>query len=93
MSKQAPVTESEVAMGPELEHGFEVIEDPDGGYVIHFPDLPGCMTQVDRLEEIAGAAQEIHELWVETELAAGAAIPRSRLHQKDGGQPRSTVLA
>lgn len=58
-----------------LEYSFDVVVDPDGGYVIRFPDLPGCMTQVERLEEVPSAAKEARTLWIETEYAAGADIP------------------
>ncbi|MBI2941038.1 MAG: toxin-antitoxin system HicB family antitoxin [Chloroflexi bacterium] len=58
-----------------LQYPFHVVADPDGGYVILFPDLPGCMTQVERIEEIPAAAEEIRTLWLETEHAAGADIP------------------
>ncbi len=35
-----------------LQYPFNVIAEPEGGYVIVFPDLPGCMTQVETLEDI-----------------------------------------
>ena len=49
------------------EYRFEVIPDAEGGYVIRYPELPGCMTQVESLEEVPAAAREIRELWLETE--------------------------
>ena len=54
---------------------FSVETDPDVGYFISFPDLPGCMTQVERAEEIAAKADEIRTLWLETAYAQGLAIP------------------
>ncbi len=57
------------------EDPFTVHAEPEGGYVIVFPDLPGCMTQVERLEEVGPAAEEIRALWIETEYEAGANIP------------------
>ncbi len=47
----------------------------DGGFVIHFPDLPGCMTQVDDPAEIASMADEIRVLWLRSEYAHGDDIP------------------
>ena len=58
-----------------LEYPFQVIADPDGGYVIRFPDLPGCTTQVERVDEIGPMAEEIRVLWLETEYERGADIP------------------
>ncbi|HEX5500864.1 MAG TPA: toxin-antitoxin system HicB family antitoxin [Thermomicrobiales bacterium] len=54
---------------------YLVMPDPEGGYVIRFPDLPGCLTQVETAEEIAAMADEIRVLWLETEFELGADIP------------------
>ena len=58
-----------------LEYPFQVIADPDGGYVVVFPDLPGCMTQADSYEEIAAMAQDARALWIETAYDHGREIP------------------
>ena len=52
-----------------LEYPFNVLTDPDGGYVVSFPDLPGCMTQVDNLDQVGPLAEEIRTLWLETAYA------------------------
>ena len=57
------------------QYRFDVIADPDGGYVILFPDLPGCMTQVETIDEVGPAADEIRTLWIETTLDMGQEIP------------------
>ena len=49
-----------------LEYSFNAIADPDGGYVIVFSDLPGCMTQVDSLDEIPYMAEDVRAGWLET---------------------------
>jgi len=54
---------------------YLVMPDPDGGYVIRFPDLPGCMTQVETADEIAPMADEIRALWIETAFDEGIDIP------------------
>ncbi|MEX1195882.1 MAG: toxin-antitoxin system HicB family antitoxin [Dehalococcoidia bacterium] len=59
----------------ELNYPFRVDADPDGGYVVTFPDLPGCMTQVESAEEIGQAAEEARRLWIMTECDDGADIP------------------
>lgn len=58
-----------------LQYPFNVVADEEGGYVILFPDLPGCMTQVESIEEISAAAEEIRTLWIETEYEEGEDIP------------------
>ncbi len=54
------------------DYRFEVIPDEHGGFVIVVPDMPGCMTQVESLEELPGAVREITELWLRTEYEAAA---------------------
>lgn len=54
---------------------FSVMPDPDGGYFISYPDLPGCMTQVEVPSEIGPAAEEIRILWLETAHDHGVDIP------------------
>jgi antitoxin HicB len=58
-----------------LDYPFVAHPDPEGGYVILFPDLPGCMTQVETIEEIGTAASEICALWIESEYEDGKDIP------------------
>lgn len=48
------------------QYTFHVIASEDGGYVILYPDLPGCMSQVDSVDEIPEVAEEIRILWLET---------------------------
>lgn len=50
-----------------LDYTFNAIADPDGGYVVVFPDLPGCMTQGDTLDEVRRMAEEARTLWIEAE--------------------------
>ncbi len=58
-----------------LDYPFNVVADPDGGYVVLFPDLPGCMTQVERLDEVGPMADDARRVWIETEYGRGADIP------------------
>lgn len=57
-----------------LDYPYIVVPD-EGAYVIRFPDLPGCMTQVDDSANIAAMAEEIRTLWIEGEYEDGATIP------------------
>jgi predicted RNase H-like HicB family nuclease len=49
-----------------LEYPFNVIADPDGGYVVEFPDLPGCVTQAETLDEVVPMARDAFEIWMES---------------------------
>jgi antitoxin HicB len=53
---------------------FNAVAD-DGEYVVMFPDLPGCLTQVERVEDIGAAAEEARTLWIETAYEQGLEIP------------------
>ncbi len=46
--------------------------------VIFYPDLPGCITQVDTADEILLAADEIRALWLETAYDQNLNIPLPR---------------
>jgi antitoxin HicB len=54
---------------------FQVVADKEGGFLVCFPDLPGCFTQVDDVDDIGPMAEEIRTLWIETEYERGADIP------------------
>jgi antitoxin HicB len=59
-----------------LKYPMHVIaDDVTDSYVVVFPDLPGCMTQVDSLDELAEMAEEVRMLWIETEYEDGDPIP------------------
>jgi predicted RNase H-like HicB family nuclease len=54
---------------------FEVIASEDGGYVIRFPDLPGCITQTETVEEIGPLAEDARRVWIESAYRDGQPIP------------------
>lgn len=58
-----------------LEYSFMVWADPDGGYVITYPDLPGCITQADTLDEIVPMAEDARRSWIEIAYEEGVDIP------------------
>jgi predicted RNase H-like HicB family nuclease len=49
-----------------MEYPFNVLADPDGGYVVEYPDLPGCITQAETLDEVVPMAEDARRLWLET---------------------------
>lgn len=69
---ETPMALSDYLAAP---YPFNVVAESDGGYFVSFPDLPGCMTQVGRIEEVGPAADEIRELWIETAFEQGIDIP------------------
>ncbi len=57
--------------------GYTVMleREPDGGYVVSVPALPGCLSQGDTREEALANIREAIELYIEDCEAAGDPIP------------------
>lgn len=49
--------------------------EPDGGFVVTVPALPGCVTQGDTRAEAVANAREAIELYLEDCRATGDPIP------------------
>lgn len=59
-----------------LPYRMIVDEDPDeGGYVISFPDLLGCLTCVDTLDELPAMVKDAKRCWFETAVECRYDIP------------------
>jgi len=59
-----------------LPYRVEVYPDEEGdGYTAIIPDLPGCMTCADTLDELWEMIEEAKELWLEVALEDGEYIP------------------
>jgi len=63
-----------------MTHYVAIIEDtgPDIAVGVWFPDLPGCFSAGDTLDEALVNAQEAVALWIESMAEDGKAIPRAR---------------
>lgn len=83
MTTKHPLTLDEYL---KLEYRFNVIADPDGGYVIEFPDLPGCLTQVDSLDELPFMVNDVRTLWLEVSYEQGFAIPFPTYPEEHSGK-------
>ena len=59
-----------------LPYRMEVVEDADeGGYVVSFPDLKGCITSADTIEKAIEMARDVKRTWLEAALEDGYDIP------------------
>ena len=48
-----------------LPYRMEIYEDADeGGYVVSFPDLPGCLTCGETIEEALSMAEDAKREWI-----------------------------
>ena len=55
---------------------FTPYEDGTGGFVVEFPDLPGCVTGGDDMAEAIFMAEDAASGWVLTELEEGRGAPK-----------------
>jgi len=49
-----------------LKYPISIYPEDAGGYTAMIPDLPGCMTQGETLEEVVMNIEEARQLWIET---------------------------
>ena len=58
-----------------LSYKMEIIPDrEEGGYAVSFPDLPGCLTVGDTIEEAIINAEDAKRLWLEAAIEDGLSI-------------------
>ncbi len=50
-------------------------KEPEGGYTVTVPALPGCITYGEDVEEAISMAEEVIELYIEELQSRGEEIP------------------
>src|ERR1700722_17193004 len=63
-------------------------KDEGGGYLIEFPDLPGCMADGETVEEALQEAEDALHAWIATAEEFGDPIPEPSIASKYSGQWR-----
>ena len=58
-----------------LKYPIRLIPYGDGSYFADIPDLPGCMTEGDSLEETIEMIEDAKRAWLEVALESGKNIP------------------
>lgn len=61
-------------------------EDDGGGYMITFPDLPGCMSDGETLEETLINGRDAFNSWIAAQVDMKRQIP-APTHYDDEGKP------
>ncbi len=84
------------------EYQFEVIFTPqeEGGFTAEVPDLPGCISEGDTLQEVEDNIQEAIELYLETLEERGIPLPereplkvlKMNITIVRAGQPKSSYV-
>ncbi|MEE1250459.1 MAG: type II toxin-antitoxin system HicB family antitoxin [Lachnospiraceae bacterium] len=58
-----------------MSYRMEIVEDKDeGGFVVTYPDLPGCITCGKTLESAVANAADAKKAWIEAALEEGIEI-------------------
>ncbi len=60
-----------------LKYQIEILEGEDG-YFAKIPDLPGCMTFCDELNQVNEMIEDAKKTWIETSIERGLKIPEPK---------------
>ena len=67
-----------------------------GGYVVEFPDLPGCVTEGKDLSDAFEMATDAASGWILDELEEGNVVPKASSYEsvtkREGGQVNMVLL-
>lgn len=70
-----------------MPYRMELVEDPDeGGFVVSYPDLPGCITCGETVERAIVNAQDAKKTWLEAALEEGIEIHEPDSLEEYSGQ-------
>ena len=70
-----------------MPYRMELVEDPDeGGFVVSYPDLPGCITCGETVERAIASAQDAKKAWLEAALEEGIEIHEPDSLEEYSGQ-------
>ena len=70
-----------------LPYRMEIVPDTvEGGFAVRFPELPGCLTCGDSLEEAIRNAEDCKKEWLAAALEDGIDIPVPVSEDKYSGQ-------
>ena len=60
-----------------MQHTYKVLlhKEPEGGYTVSVPALPGCISFGENVDEAISMAKEAIELYIEELQSRGEAIP------------------
>ncbi len=59
-------------------------EADGGGYMITFPDLPGCMSDGDTLDEVLANGRDAFNSWIAAQVDMGRPVPEPTKYNEEG---------
>ena len=70
-----------------MSYRMEIVEDKDeGGFVVTYPDLPGCITCGETIESAVVNATDAKKAWIEAALEEGIEIQEPDSLEEYSGQ-------
>lgn len=70
-----------------MNYRMEIMEDKEeGGFVVSFPELPGCVTCGETIESAVANALDAKKAWLEAAVAEGTKIHEPDSPEKYSGQ-------
>ena len=70
-----------------LNYRMEIVEDKEeGGFVVSYPELPGCITCGETMESAIANAQDAKKAWVQAALEEGIEMHESDSLEEYSGQ-------
>lgn len=70
-----------------MPYPMELVEDKEeGGFVVSYPDLPGCITCGETIESALANAKDAKRVWIEAALEDGIEIDEPNSLEKYSGQ-------
>lgn len=66
-------------------------EEGGGGFLVEYPDLPGCMADGATIEEALSEGEDAVKAWVFTAKAEGLEVPKPNKFRKYSGQFRTRL--
>lgn len=69
-----------------LRYPITLVEEAEGGYTALIPDLPGCVSVGETVEEALGMVEDARRLWLEVAYEHGDEIPLPSTMRPYGGK-------
>ena len=69
-----------------MSYRMEIIEDEEGGFVVSYPDLPGCITCGETVGDAVKNAEDAKRTWIKAALEEGIEINEPDCLENYSGQ-------
>lgn len=69
-----------------LRYPITLVKEAEGGYTALIPDLPGCVSVGETIEEAVGMIEDARRLWLEVAYEHGDEIPLPSTERNYGGK-------